>query len=295
MTVVRCQPLLLAMGLFLFSTYAIEEEERPAHLHPNHLKDDEWEKYEKQAGLNSFDHITPEMMHTLHKSFDSDGDGKATKDEINKYAETMRGVLATKDSLAGMAELDENNDQKLSLHEAIASAKQQLAEADTDEDKKEAELQLAHETEKFHAVDLNGDGHLQIEEVHGMLFPETNDKALAVGIKYELRHYDKDSDGKLSLKEYLSMPGVEDDGGHEKEEFKFHDVNGDGFLDRAELVGKEGGRMKLERAVDHLVHIADINKDGGVTADELSNVRQNLLKHETLGWNMLEWMEHEEL
>merc|ERR1719160_1812824 len=115
MTVVR-RHLLLLKGLLLFSAYAVsKEKQRPAHLDQMALEDNDWEQIEKNHGLNNFDHITPEMMHTLHKAFDSDGDGKATKDEISKYADTMRGVLATKDSLAGMSELDDNNDGKLTL------------------------------------------------------------------------------------------------------------------------------------------------------------------------------------
>jgi len=283
---VRWQHMILLMGLLFLSSYAKKAKD---------YEDDDWEALEKEHGLDQHDHISVEHMQGLHKAFDTNGDGKATQDEINKYAETMRGIMATKDSLAGMAELDENSDGKLSLEEAISPTKKQLAKAKTDEDKKEAQTQIEHETEKFHAVDISGDGHLQIEEVHGMLYPETNDKALEVAIKYELRHYDRDGDGKLSLKEYLSMPGVEDDGGEEREQFKLHDVDGNGLLDRTELVGKEGGRMKLNWAVEHLVNIADVNKDGGVTADELANVRKVVMKHDTLGWNMLEWIEHEEL
>ena len=77
--------------------------------------------------------------------------------------------------------------------------------------------------EQFSRYDLNGDGVLDKDEMA---------KRAAVQHKaaLEMKHMDKNKDGRVDLAEFLAAGGTED-------EYRKYDVNRDGVLDASEMKG----------------------------------------------------------
>ena len=69
----------------------------------------------------------------------------------------------------------------------------------------ERERLTADETEKFMAVDVNGDGLLDKDEFPALLAPESNEQMLKVTTKHALRDADTDKNGRLSFEEFKTI------------------------------------------------------------------------------------------
>jgi len=103
--------------------------------------------------------------------------------------------------------------------------------------------------DRFEQADRNHDGVLSLDEVNTFLVGEV------------FRPLDKNKDGKLTLKEW--MTGTKE--GARAEAFRSRDANADGFvtMDEALAYGRKKGMAK------ELVQNADTNKDGKLSVAEV--------------------------
>ncbi|MBI3878931.1 MAG: hypothetical protein HY301_02570 [Verrucomicrobia bacterium] len=89
-----------------------------------------------------------------------------------------------------------------------------------------------HGEEHFKAGDQNGDGFLDVAELHTTLQKQTWYALLSEGVPAAFKRADADHDGKLSPAEYRTLSRM---GGHAEQHFNHADTNHDGSLSLAEL------------------------------------------------------------
>merc|ERR1712129_214049 len=148
---------------------------------------------------------------------------------------------------------------------------------------------MEHETMKFKAADVDGDGSLDDKEFVAFEWPEIDavvEEALAASI---FADKDKNNDGKLTSEEMFEHDDTME--GHENmyyEDFRRLDKNGDGALDVAETQAWESGRQSVVDAMEWLHDHADANKDGFVTAEEFAKAAEGM-RYSDAGYHLEEW------
>merc|ERR1711924_362152 len=164
------------------------------------------------------------------------------------------------------------------------------------EDKAEAAKQKELVTAKFHAADGNKDGFLDSEELPALFYPETHEAILEMTAAADLKPMDTNSDGQLTPKEFFQVVDGEDStiSDEEQADFARLDVDGSGTLNVQELKAWESGRFQTDKAMEKLFEVADQDKDGHITADEIDTARELIAGSEAHD-HLMEWHEHAEL
>lgn len=241
------------------------------------------------------DTLSEEQMHGLHRRMDADGDGKTSVKEILAFAADMRKRIAASDVGAVMEEMDRNKDGVLNFDELMKDI-DEWDEEDAD-DRHASESRKALEKEKFVAADLNGDGHLALEELPGLFYPETNARVMELVTKATMLDKDSNGDGQLTPEEFWGTDGAAEDLAVTEEEaidFRRLDADGSGRLDLQELGVWESGDFHTEEAMQKLFQLADQDNDMHVTAHELGVARETITGSDAQ-YHLLEWAEHFEL
>lgn len=243
------------------------------------------------------DALTAEQLRALHGHMDRDGDGFVSRQELLSFERLMSTKRARATADAIVQEMDIDRDGKLSLSEHLADLDNQVDGGDA-EDLEYTRLQKEADTQKFLAADTNGDGQLDLEEVPGLYFPETNAAVLRVAVRHALARLDRDGDGRLGPAELLEINPEVDPADkpteEELEEFRQLDRDGDGLLDEAEFTPYESGAFHAEASLRSVFEHGDADRDLRVTAEELVAARGLLQDGEALD-QLLEWTEHLEL
>jgi len=244
------------------------------------------------------DALSVEQLKGIHSKFDLNQDGKASLSEVYEYALGIRKDIARKDIATILEEMDTNKDGKLSVQELLADMDQQ---ADGDEEEmKEIQARKDLEVQKFKIADKNGDESLDLDELPALFYPETHEGVLELTAASTLKQKDLDGNGKLSPKEFWEGDMMDrEDGGssiseEEKQDFAKLDKNGDGELELSELKEWESGRFHTGEALQSLFNIADKDKDGHLSAQELTEGRE-LIAGSDAQYHLMEWVEHNEL
>lgn len=257
---------------------------------------------EEEEGEDLEETISKDKLRALHAKFDKNGDGKVSLAEVLEFADHQAHAIAGRDVKTILEEIDADKDGKLSLQEHLNDIHRD--EPETEEERKELELQKKLETEKFMAADADKDQKLDIKEVVSLFFPETNAAVLSVVVKDTMKARDKDGDGVLSFKEFSEEPdeegitveGDEEKAQHEDElkDFKNLDKDGDGVLNLEELKAWESGVFQTEAAMLRLIQTAYKDGDMQATAEELENAREELASTDVHD-HLMEWAESHEL
>lgn len=238
-----------------------------------------------------------DQLRNLHGRFDQNGDGKVSLEEVMAFAHRLTKVIAGKDIGDIMEEIDHSKDGRLSLEEHLQDIHNQ-ADGGDEEEMRELAQRKEVESAKFRAADENGDQVLEKHELASLFYPETHDGVLDVSTGETLRLKDKDGDGKLDPREFWEAhdgAGAEFDLSEEEvEDFQKLDVNGDGYLDHAELKLWESGKFHTEEAMRKLFEIADKDNDLHLTVDEIIAAREQIAASDAQ-YHLIEWAEHDEL
>jgi Ca2+-binding EF-hand superfamily protein len=288
-----------------------EHEDGPTGM-PEDDEDHEYGDYEQEA-------ISPEAIRAMHAKIDSNKDGKASMAEVMAFSDMMRKKMASKDIRTILDEMDTDKDGTLSMDEFMKDMEQwngppsvpdEGSDDDdemgapayewTEEDKKEAEARKQLEKQKFQLADVSGDGKLSLEELPNLFYPETHDGVLGVVTESTMKAKDTNGDGKLTAKEFWSGDSPDPEmreqpiSAEEEADFKKLDANGDGFIETSEMKLWESGKFHTQQAMQKMFELADKDKDGHVTAQELENAREQIAGSDAQ-YHLMEWAEHNEL
>mmetsp|Transcript_12100 Transcript_12100/g.31065 ORF Transcript_12100/g.31065 Transcript_12100/m.31065 type:complete len:298 (-) Transcript_12100:207-1100(-) len=235
--------------------------------------------------------VSPQQIRSMHGKMDKNTDGKASIDEVLAFSNEMRKIIARKDIRSILDGMDINKDGKVDLDEFLKDMGSLYDEEAGAEDKKEMARRKALETQKFKLADRSGDGMLDVEELPALFYPETHEGVLEFVTLDVMKSKDLNGDGKLTAKEFWGDAELSEE---EKEDFKKLDANGDGVIDLAEMKHWESGRFHAKDAITKMFEIADKDKDGHVTADELDAAREQIAGSDAQ-YHLMEWAEHNEL
>jgi len=257
---------------------------------------DDPEPEESDHGINQ-DTLTSDQMRLIHSKVDANADGMMSMAEILGFSKNVRLEITKKDVGTIADEMDTDRDGKLSLEELLKDIETWVDEGEA-EMNGEALARKEVEIQKFKVADRNGDGVLDIEELPGVFYPETNDDVLDIAAAHTHKRKDRDGNGQLSPQEFWEGDGVDgQDQTMSKEEdadFAKLDVNSDGGLSVEELKMWEAGTFHTEDAMQKLFEIADENLDSHITADELARARERIAGIDAQ-YYLMEWAEHHEL
>ncbi|KAF2905300.1 hypothetical protein ILUMI_00874 [Ignelater luminosus] len=140
---------------------------------------------------------------------------------------------------------------------------------------------LKRDRRRWSAADSNGDDLLTKEEFGAFLHPEETEHMRDIVVLETMEDIDKDSDGKISVTEYIGdMYRAEEDEvepdwvKNEREQFStYRDKDGDGFMDTEEVKNwiLPPDFDHAEAEARHLIYEADSDADQKLTKDEILN------------------------
>jgi len=147
---------------------------------------------------------------------------------------------------------------------------------------KEYKVMMERDKRRWSVADKNKDESLDKDEYTCFMHPEACDEMKDVIVSETVEDIDKNKDGVVDLEEYINdlyrpehYPDQKDEPDwvkSEREMFKtFRDKNGDGKLDKEEMREwiTPSGFDHAEAEANHLMHLADDDKDGKLSKDEV--------------------------
>mmetsp|Transcript_48807 Transcript_48807/g.85971 ORF Transcript_48807/g.85971 Transcript_48807/m.85971 type:complete len:177 (+) Transcript_48807:75-605(+) len=144
------------------------------------------------------------------------------------------------------------------------------------------EKDIARLYNRFRALDSDGNGQLDPNEILGVA--ELTENPL---VQRVISVFDKDSNGMVSFIEFLVGLARLASGTAEEQKLRFafaiYDVNKDGFISNGDLfmvmkmmVGENLGEVQLQQLVDRQMVIADQDGDGKLSFEEFKDAVQNI-------------------
>jgi len=230
--------------------------------------------------------ISDEMFSKMFALADADNDGKLSLQELTDHAQKTGVGLAKKESAALLeAQVMGNTDGFYTLDEHLClllgveweQARKGVLENGekcikmpmSDLARQAANVRVDVETLKFGAADANVDGHLDINELHHLLSPETHPAILSITVDAEMSKHDADTDGKLDENEFSQLQESTD---HflspEDLPFRKLDIDGDGFLSKEELQSGFPGTYNYRHRMTEFFQATDKNADASLSLDE---------------------------
>jgi len=224
--------------------------------------------------------LTDAQLRSMHAKMDKNADGKVSFLEITTYFNGNHKAFESKNMAAILEDFgatDTDKDGSLSLEEHLKHIK--TTSEMTDDSNVWARYQ-EHETVKFRAADIDHDGVLSKTELPHLLFPEHYEGVLTASVDELMRQNDEDKDGKLNATEFVDLHGEmskHQDGAEDQADFAKLDTDGDGFLNAVEMRDWETGQLDINVAMKKLFEVADKDKDGSLTADELAGAMTEIM------------------
>jgi Ca2+-binding EF-hand superfamily protein len=224
--------------------------------------------------------VTQKHLEDLHEHLDGNKDGKVSVAEIVDFHKEANKIMAKQEIEAVFHEIESTQDGSLSLEEHTKESEEVHEHLPADEKAKAIE----HETAKFKASDVNGDGQLDAGELVHLMHPNTHPEVLDLHVDEEMRKKDENKDGKISEQEW---------GEEESASFAFTDLDGnkDGFIDKEELTHYESGDFHTKDAMEALLQDADTDGDGHISKEELGKVADKMEDHKASS-HVQEWVFH---
>lgn len=249
-------------------------------------------EYDHEAFLGeeeakTFDQLTPEeskeRLSKIVDKIDKDKDGFVTQEELKNWIlyTQKKYILDDVERQWKSHNPDKRDVLNWEDYKKITySFVEESGSDDDDSDIKTYREMMLRDKRRWQAADKNGDNELSKEEFADFLHPEEVSHMQDIVIVETMEDIDKDKDGKISLKEYISdmYSGSEEEEPewvkNEKDQFTtYRDKNKDGFMDKAEvrewILPTDYNHSDAESK--HLIHEADDNKDQKLTKEEILN------------------------
>eukprot|EP00928_Gymnodinium_smaydae_P018748 TRINITY_DN17149_c0_g1_i1.p1 TRINITY_DN17149_c0_g1~~TRINITY_DN17149_c0_g1_i1.p1 ORF type:complete len:614 (-),score=202.34 TRINITY_DN17149_c0_g1_i1:70-1818(-) len=265
--------------LFLRSSLPESAEDGAQLLQQERMsEEDSAELTELADELSEHDAYEEEHLADVHRGTDADGDGLVSLQELLAFEKRMRNETAFRDVVTHknrrqttLGQLDADGDGRLNFTE--------LPDVGDPE----------HTSAMFKAADADGSGFLEAGEVPSLFYPELSPAVLQVAARSTLGQRDADGDGLLTMEE-LYGPHLDMEESP-KEDFKWLDKDNSGKLDEKEMVAFESREMHTQRAMDELLHLADRDADGHLSAEELRRARRRAARTRA-HFHLKEWAEN---
>lgn len=230
-------------------------------------------------------------LNGIHGKADANKDGKMSLDEVLDFAAGMRKTIAAKDMTMVLDAMDTDKSKTLSLEELLEGVYGANRPDSASDGPDEVPQQKALEAKKFKAADTDGDGQLDLGELSGMFYPETNEAVLDVVVADHIHTKDKDGDGVLSVREFWDVPDGQQVSDSDQKDFAKFDTDAGGTLSFAEIKEWESGRLQMGHSMKELFKVADKDGDMHVTVDELGRASGDIVGTDA-HYHMMEWAEH---
>ncbi|XP_073243174.1 calumenin-B-like [Porites lutea] len=196
---------------------------------------------------------------------DINGDGRVSVEELAARTDKSMKAFYKDEANTRLKSLDTNDDGKVSWDEYTESAEKKGAF--TAEQRKRDRRRFGH-------ADVDKDGGLSRDELISMFHPEENPHMFTVIVGEFLEFVDGDKDGFLSFDEYKvkTVNGANKNLRTAEQSFKKLDQDQDGKLNKAEMkvwLSAVSTSSQARNQAQHLVNIADDNKDGVLEQEEM--------------------------
>mmetsp|Transcript_63627 Transcript_63627/g.120457 ORF Transcript_63627/g.120457 Transcript_63627/m.120457 type:complete len:259 (-) Transcript_63627:29-805(-) len=238
--------------------------------------------------VDASESLTSDQLTALIAKVDTSKDGKASFEEIMRFAHATEQARLHKERLSNFEKADKDGDSKLTLPELL----QHLESRDAMSFQREVrEKQRKHASGVFsHALSAtNQDGSLDKVRTPLTLFRHIFEGFHRIVVDADMRRKDADGDGKLTIREYYSITDAVPSK-TELVEFAEADRNKDGFLTAREVLQPPAFAAEFKP----LFKLADKDNDGHVSAAELHQSQKDI--EETKAFKFLVgWVEHHEL
>ncbi|XP_043933398.1 reticulocalbin-2 [Protopterus annectens] len=266
-----------------------------SHLSEEHYVDGEHNAdYDREAlfggeeEAEEFTKLSPEeqqeRLKVIVKKIDADSDGFLSEEELTEWIQQSFRHYAVEDTRQQFPDYDVDSDGVITWEEYNIQMYDRIIDFDANtvlEDEEEESFRQLHlrDKKRFDNADIGGIPGLSIEEFLAFEHPEEVDYMEDYVIQEALEEHDKDGDGFVSLNEFLGDyrrdPGAKEDPEWiivEIDRFENdYDANGDGKLDRKELLSwviPNNKDVALDEAT-HLIEEMDLNGDRKLTVDEI--------------------------
>lgn len=243
------------------------------------------EAFVGQEEAQKFKELTPEQskerLSKMLPVIDKDADDQLSREELKAHIRFMQKRYVQKD--VDRTWKNHEGDAKGSIPWQDYRKMVYGPEEESNKLTKEYTDMMARDQRRWKAADLNHDDQLNKEEYGCFMHPEDCEHMKDIVVTETMGDIDKNGDGFVSLEEYIGdmyrpedhpdQKGEEPDWvKSEREMFKqYRDKNGDGKLDKEEM--KEwimpSGFDHAEAEANHLIYMADDNKDGQLSKDEI--------------------------
>jgi len=202
-------------------------------------------------------------------------DGFITEDELKKWVEYTQKRYNSEDTAKQFKKNDLDGDDSMSWEEYKNSTFDFLEENDVDNEYHVESLK--QDEKRFNLANLDDDSKLSMDEFSAFLHPEDHDRMIGYMVTETIEDMDKDSDGLISMEEYLGDQNanyIKDEDPQwlkgERDQFtETHDKNRDGKLDMAEVKEWILPHDYVTSEVKHLLKEADADGDGKISKTEM--------------------------
>jgi len=228
--------------------------------------------------------LDQEKVKVLHAKIDADNDGKISKAEIIAFDKATRMHIAASTLDADFDGLNLDGDG-LSVGELhIGQQTADDLEGMSEEEVKASKMEQISLRAKFNIADRDGDGSIAKDEFMHFVHPDFNPEVLELTVASLVKIRDTDGDGLLTIQEFYGASGNQgirgtQGGDHENdhedytwhlEEFKKHDLDGDGKLDPAEVEAYETPTLLHHSDIANIIKHADKDGDSLLSHEELN-------------------------
>ncbi|XP_043479796.1 calumenin-B [Leptopilina heterotoma] len=257
----------------------INSEHNPAYDHDAFLGEEE---------AKTFDKLSPEestrRLEIIVDKIDKDQDGFVSQEELKDWIQFTQKRYIYDDIDRQWKSHNPEGKEKIPWGEYKDAIYGFLDENDStgdggDSDNNSYLVMLKRDRRRWSAADQDGDDALTREEFAAFLHPEEHIHMRDIVVEETMNDIDKDSDGKISLTEYIGdmyQKGDEEEEPewvkNEKEHFTvYRDKNNDGFLDFEEvknwIIPEDFDHAEAEAR--HLIYEADSDDDKKLTKAEI--------------------------
>eukprot|EP00057_Strongylocentrotus_purpuratus_P000561 XP_001178487.2 PREDICTED: calumenin [Strongylocentrotus purpuratus] len=221
-----------------------------------------------------------EVFSDVYKLVDTNGDGQISKDELTEWMFQALLTVDKEDAVNSMDPIDENKDKMVSWFEYHDHVYGYAMGEEMEENQAEYTKHIKRSKRSFDLADHDGDGFLTPNEFHMFHNPRLYKQMEKVVILDSLEDFDTNKDGGIEVVEFIGDFLLKDDEEElpewvieEKRLFETeHDLDGNGKLEGSEIFELESQeksfREQAEREVDHLIVMADTDKDDLISLDE---------------------------